>query len=53
MVLATTKSKQHNKPTALVHKSIMKKEFCIMVKAVENPVAYTFYMQNLKKVALA
>lgn len=38
VVLATTKTKKQKKPAALLHKSIMKKEFRRMAKAVENQV---------------
>ena len=38
VVLATTKTKKQNKPAALLHKSVMKKEFSRMAKAVENQV---------------
>jgi large subunit ribosomal protein L28e len=38
VVLATSKTKKQNKPAALFHKSVMKKEFRRMAKAVENQV---------------
>lgn len=38
VVLATTKTKKQSKPVALLHKSVMKKEFRRMAKAVENQV---------------
>ncbi|KAJ6342457.1 hypothetical protein OIU78_010395 [Salix suchowensis] len=38
VALATTKTKKQNKPAALLHKSVMKKEFSRMAKAVENQV---------------
>lgn len=38
VLLATTKTKKQNKPAALLHKSVMKKEFRRMAKAVENQV---------------
>ncbi|OAY36544.1 60S ribosomal protein L28-2 [Manihot esculenta] len=53
VVLATTKTKKQNKPAALLHKSIMKKEFRRMAKAVENQVGDNYYRPDLKKAALA
>ncbi|KAJ4717948.1 putative 60S ribosomal protein L28 [Melia azedarach] len=53
VVLATTKTKKQNKPAALLHKSVMKKEFRRMAKAVENQVANNYYRPDLKKAALA
>lgn len=44
-----TKTKQHTKPIALVHKFINKKELCRMEKAVENMVVYNYYKPNVKK----
>lgn len=38
VLLATTKTKKHNKPAALLHKSVMKKEFRRMANAVANQV---------------
>ena len=38
VLLATTKARKQNKPSALTHKSIMKKEFRRMAKAVQNQV---------------
>lgn len=38
VLLATTKTKKQNKPASLLHKSVMKKEFRRMAKAVENQV---------------
>ena len=38
VLLATTKTKKQNKPAVLQHKSVMKKEFRMMAKAVENQV---------------
>jgi large subunit ribosomal protein L28e len=38
VVLGTTKTKKQNKPAALVHKSVMRKEFPRMAKAVVNQV---------------
>ncbi|CAN0878077.1 60S ribosomal protein L28-1, partial [Linum grandiflorum] len=53
VVLATTKTKKQNKPAALVHKSVMKKEFYRMAKAVSNQVGDNFYRPDLKQAALA
>ncbi|KDP40808.1 hypothetical protein JCGZ_24807 [Jatropha curcas] len=53
VVLATTKTKKQNKPSALLHKSVMKKEFRRMAKAVENQVGDNYYRPDLKKAALA
>ncbi|KAJ8756059.1 hypothetical protein K2173_024606 [Erythroxylum novogranatense] len=53
VVLATTKTKKQNKPSALLHKSVMNKEFRRMAKAVENQVADNYYRPDLKKAALA
>jgi hypothetical protein len=38
VVLATTKTKKQNKPASLSHKSVMRKEFRKMAKAVKNQV---------------
>ncbi|KAG4945106.1 hypothetical protein AAZX31_15G022000 [Glycine max] len=53
VLLATTKTKKQNKPAALLHKSVMKKEFRRMAKAVQNQVADNYYRPDLKKAALA
>ncbi|KAJ4823686.1 60S ribosomal protein L28A [Turnera subulata] len=53
VVLATTKTKKQNKPSALLHKSVLKKEFRRMAKAVENQVGDNYYRPDLKKAALA
>ncbi|KAJ9179295.1 hypothetical protein P3X46_011104 [Hevea brasiliensis] len=53
VVLATTKTKKQNKPATLLHKSVMKKEFRRMTKAVENQVGDNYYRPDLKKAALA
>ncbi|KAL1087098.1 hypothetical protein V6Z11_D08G160200 [Gossypium hirsutum] len=53
VLLATTKTKKQNKPSALLHKSLMKKEFPRMAKAVKNQVTYNYYMPDLTKAALA
>ena len=52
VLLATTKSKKQGKPASLLHKSIMKKEFNRMAKAVVNQVAANYYRPDLKKAAL-
>ena len=38
VTLATTKTKKQNKPASLLHKSVMRKEFPRMAKAVTNQV---------------
>ncbi|KAI9161668.1 hypothetical protein LWI28_019530 [Acer negundo] len=53
VVLATSKTKKQNKPASLLHKSVMKKEFRRMSKAVTNQVADNRYRPDLKKAALA
>ncbi|KAL4589226.1 hypothetical protein LXL04_002131 [Taraxacum kok-saghyz] len=53
ILLATSKTKQQAKPASLLHKSIMKKEFNRMAKAVVNQVAVNYYRPDLKKAALA
>ncbi|GLT79045.1 hypothetical protein SLA2020_505550 [Shorea laevis] len=53
VVFATTKTKKQNKPASLVHKSVMRKEFPRMAKAVVNQVADNYYRPDLKKAALA
>lgn len=53
VMLATTKTKKQNKPTTLLHKSLMKKEFKSMAKAVTNQVADNYYRPDLKDAALA
>ncbi|GAU40864.1 hypothetical protein TSUD_111960 [Trifolium subterraneum] len=53
VLLATTKPRKQNKPAALLHKSVMKKEFRRMAKAVQNQVADNYYRPDLKKAALA
>ncbi|KAJ0746765.1 putative ribosomal protein L28e [Helianthus annuus] len=52
-MLATTKTNKQGKPATLLHKSILKKEFYRMVKAVSNQVADNYYRPDLKKAALA
>ncbi|KAL0429890.1 UNVERIFIED_CONTAM: 60S ribosomal protein L28-1 [Sesamum radiatum] len=53
VLLATTKTKKQNKPGRLLNKSLMKKEFHRMAKAVSNQVADNYYRPDLKKAALA
>ncbi|KAF7814174.1 60S ribosomal protein L28-2 [Senna tora] len=53
VLLGTTKTKKQNKPANLLHKSVMKKEFPRMAKAVINQVADNHYRPDLKKAALA
>ncbi|MBA0720146.1 hypothetical protein Golax_007783 [Gossypium laxum] len=53
VLLATTKTKKQNKPSALLHKSLMKKEFPRMAKAVKNQVTDNYYRPDLTKAALA
>ncbi|ESQ50342.1 hypothetical protein EUTSA_v10002093mg [Eutrema salsugineum] len=53
VVLATTKTKKQNKPKVSVNKSILKKEFPRMSKAVANQVVDNYYRPDLKKAALA
>ncbi|KAB2022026.1 hypothetical protein ES319_D07G180900v1 [Gossypium barbadense] len=53
VLLATTKPKKQNKPSALLHKSLMKKEFARMAKAVKNQVTDNYYRPDLTKTALA
>ncbi|XP_071903120.1 large ribosomal subunit protein eL28z-like [Coffea arabica] len=53
VLLATTKTKKQNKPAALYNKSVMKKEFRRMAKAVTNQVADNYYRPDLKKAAIA
>ncbi|XP_027174660.1 60S ribosomal protein L28-1-like [Coffea eugenioides] len=52
VLLAATKTKKQNKPSALYNKSVMKKEFRRMAKAVTNQVADNYYRPDLKKAAL-
>lgn len=44
VVLTTTKTRKQNKPASLQHKSVMKKDFRRMVKAVENQVKFHFFL---------
>ncbi|XP_008806631.1 60S ribosomal protein L28-2-like [Phoenix dactylifera] len=53
VVLATTKTRKQNKPGNLYHKSVMKKEFRKMAKAVMNQVTENYYRPDLTKAALA
>ncbi|XP_039005843.1 60S ribosomal protein L28-2-like [Hibiscus syriacus] len=52
VLLATTKTKKQNKPSSLLHKSVMKKDFSSMVKAVKNQVTDNYYRPDLTKAAL-
>ncbi|XXG45942.1 hypothetical protein AAC387_Pa02g0897 [Persea americana] len=53
VVLSTTKTKKQNQPANLYHRSVMKKEFRRMSKAVVNQVADNYYRPDLKDAALA
>ncbi|MED6136636.1 60S ribosomal protein L28-2 [Stylosanthes scabra] len=53
VLLATTKTKKQNKPSAHLHKSLMKKEFSRMAKAVQNQVTKNHYRPDLTNAALA
>ncbi|THG08576.1 hypothetical protein TEA_024460 [Camellia sinensis var. sinensis] len=53
VLLATSKTKKQGKPSSLLHKSVMKKEFPRMAKAVKNQVADNCYRPDLKNAALA
>ncbi|KAL9244582.1 hypothetical protein vseg_018348 [Gypsophila vaccaria] len=53
VVLTTTKTRKQNKPSSLQHKSVMKKEFSRMAKAVDNQVGDNHYRPDLKQAALA
>lgn len=53
LVLTTTKTKKQNKPANLRHKSVMRKEFSRMAKAVTNQVGDNYYRPDLKSAALA
>ncbi|OMO70873.1 Ribosomal protein L28e [Corchorus capsularis] len=53
VLLATTKTKKQNKPSSLLHKSVMRKEFPRMAKAVKNQVTDNYYRPDLTKAALA
>ncbi|GLJ18555.1 hypothetical protein SUGI_0330090 [Cryptomeria japonica] len=53
VALATTKTKCQHKPVKYVHRSILKKEFNKMAKAVVNQVADNYYRPDLKRPALA
>ncbi|KAJ0076264.1 hypothetical protein Patl1_33376 [Pistacia atlantica] len=64
VLLATTKTKKQNKPASLLHKSLLKKEFRRMAKAVANQtnvfsafhtlqVSDNYYRPDLKNAALA
>ncbi|XP_058074010.1 large ribosomal subunit protein eL28y-like [Magnolia sinica] len=53
VVLATTKTKKQNRPANLYHRSVMKKEFRQMAKAVVNQVSDNYYRPDLKNSSLA
>ncbi|CAN1159906.1 60S ribosomal protein L28-2 [Linum perenne] len=53
VVLSTTKTKKQNKPANLKNKSVMRKEFHSMAKAVANQVGDNHYRPDLKNAALA
>ncbi|KAJ6811105.1 60S ribosomal protein L28-1-like [Iris pallida] len=53
VVVATTKTKKQRKPASLYHKSVMKKEFSKMAKALTNQVTDNHYRPDLTKAALA
>ncbi|KAL3335278.1 hypothetical protein AABB24_031472, partial [Solanum stoloniferum] len=53
VLLATSKTKKQNKPSSLLNKSVMKKEFRRIAKAVSNQVADNYYRPDLKKASLA
>ena len=53
VLLATAKTKKQGKPASLLHKSVMKKDFNRMAKAVRNQVADNYYRPDLKSAALA
>ncbi|XP_062232020.1 large ribosomal subunit protein eL28z-like isoform X2 [Phragmites australis] len=53
VVLSTTKTKKQNAPAMLNHKSVMRKDFRKMAKAVKNQVSDNYYRPDLTKPALA
>lgn len=53
VLLGTTRTNKQNKPAALLHKSVMKKEFQRMAKAVANQVGDNYYRPDLKHAALS
>ncbi|KAJ7529268.1 hypothetical protein O6H91_15G041000 [Diphasiastrum complanatum] len=53
VVLGTTKTKKGNKPANFVNKSVMRRDFRKMAKAVTNQVADNWYRPDLKQAALA
>ncbi|KAM0911248.1 hypothetical protein ACQ4PT_013625 [Festuca glaucescens] len=53
VVLSTTKTKKQNNPAAFSHKTVMRKEFRKMAKAVKNQVSDNYYRPDLTKPALA
>ncbi|KMZ58977.1 60S ribosomal protein L28 [Zostera marina] len=53
VILATSKTKKQNKPASSLHRSVMKKDFQKMAKAVKNQVCDNKYRPDLKDAALA
>ncbi|KAG9151010.1 hypothetical protein Leryth_003126 [Lithospermum erythrorhizon] len=53
VLLATTKTKKQGKPASSLNKSVLKKDFSRMAKAVTNQVVDNYYRPDLKKAALA
>ncbi|XP_020586097.1 60S ribosomal protein L28-2-like [Phalaenopsis equestris] len=53
VVLSTTKKNKQNKPSLVSHRSILKREFRKVAKAVINQVSDNHYRPDLKKPALA
>ncbi|KAG0449062.1 hypothetical protein HPP92_027484 [Vanilla planifolia] len=53
VVLATTKKKKQNRPASISHRSVMKKEFQRVARAVINQVSDNYYRPDLTKAALA
>lgn len=49
VVLATSKTKKQNKPGSLYNRSVMKKEFRKMAKAVKNQVPFVLFFLLKKK----
>ncbi|KAI5649069.1 hypothetical protein M9H77_35074 [Catharanthus roseus] len=53
VLLAITKTKKLNKPSAPLHKSALNKKFSKMSKAFSNKAADNYYRPNMKNAALA
>eukprot|EP00252_Welwitschia_mirabilis_P026217 TRINITY_DN849_c0_g1_i1.p1 TRINITY_DN849_c0_g1~~TRINITY_DN849_c0_g1_i1.p1 ORF type:complete len:151 (-),score=18.75 TRINITY_DN849_c0_g1_i1:215-667(-) len=53
VVLATTKTKKQNKPASMFNRSVLKKDFRRMERAVLSQVVNNNYRPDLKKYALA